>query len=90
MEVIFKISLIVVKDPEKLGLIRRIKDSNDNRLTIISLTSVGKHKIEVILPQHYKNITEIFNVLIDKEKEVLKTILDRGPCQYKEYEIYII
>ena len=28
--------------------------------------------------------------LIDKEKEVLKTILDRGPCQYKEYEIYII
>ena len=54
MEVIFQISLIVVKDPEKLGLIRRIKDSNDKRLTIISLTSVGKHKIEVILPQHYK------------------------------------
>ena len=44
----------------------------------------------LISGSYFSNITEIFNVLIDKEKEVLKTILDRGPCQYKEYEIYII
>lgn len=68
---------VVVKNLEKLGLVRRVQDPNDKRSTIISLTSAGRSKIEAILPQHYKNITEIFSVLTDEEKKVLKTILKK-------------
>ncbi len=68
---------VVVKNLEKLGLVKRIQDPNDKRSTIISLTPTGRSKIEAILPQHYKNITEIFSILTDEEKEVLKTILKK-------------
>ena len=68
---------VVIKDLEKEGLIEKKPDPNDKRSCIISLTEEGKKIIEDILPNHIKNIKEIFEVLTDEEKNTLKTILKK-------------
>lgn len=68
---------VVVKNLEKDGLIRKIPDPLDKRSTIISITDKGIKVIEEILPDHIKNINNIFNILTDEEKVVLKDILKK-------------
>ena len=68
---------VVIKNLEKDGLIKKKPDPNDKRSCIISLTEEGKKIIEDILPNHIKNIKEIFEVLTDEEKNTLKTILKK-------------
>lgn len=68
---------VVIKNLEKEGLIEKKPDPNDKRSCIISLTEEGKKIIEDILPNHIKNIKEIFEVLTDEEKNTLKTILKK-------------
>lgn len=68
---------VVVRNLEKAGLVRKIEDPADKRSTIISLTDLGRKKIEEILPSHYQNIIDIFSVLSDEEKMQLKEILKK-------------
>lgn len=68
---------VVVRNLEKAGLVRKIEDPADKRSTIISLTDLGREKIEEILPSHYQNIIDIFSVLSDEEKMQLKEILKK-------------
>lgn len=68
---------VVVRNLEKAGLVKKVEDPNDKRSTIISLTHVGREKIEEILPSHYQNIIDIFSVLSDEEKLTLKEILKK-------------
>lgn len=68
---------VVIKNLEKEGLVKRNPDSLDKRSTIISITDKGKNIIEEILPEHIKNINDIFSVLTDEEKILLKSILKK-------------
>ena len=68
---------VVVRNLEKAGLVKKIEDPADKRSTIISLTDLGRKKIEEILPSHYQNIIDIFSVLSDEEKVQLKEILKK-------------
>lgn len=68
---------VVIKNLEKDGLIKRNIDPNDKRSCVISITDKGKEIIEEILPNHIKNIKNIFDVLTDEEKITLKNILKK-------------
>lgn len=68
---------VVIKNLEKDGFIKKISDPLDKRSTIISITDKGIKVIEEILPDHIKNINNIFDVLTDEEKIVLKDILNK-------------
>lgn len=68
---------VVIKNLEKDGLVRKSLDPEDKRATIISITDEGKKIIEEILPSHLENIVNIFSVLTDEEKVVLKDILKK-------------
>lgn len=68
---------VVIKNLEKDGLVRKSLDPKDKRATIISITDEGKKIIEEILPSHLENIVNIFSVLTDEEKVVLKDILKK-------------
>ena len=68
---------VVVKNLEKDGFIKKISDPLDKRSTIISITDKGIKVIEEILPDHIKNINNIFDVLTNEEKIVLKDILNK-------------
>lgn len=68
---------VVIKNLEKDGLIKRNPDPEDKRACIISLTDKGREIIGKILPDHIKNIKEIFEVLTDDEKVILKEILKK-------------
>ena len=68
---------MVIKNLEKDGLIKRNADPQDKRSCILSITDKGKELIESILPKHIDNIKNIFEVLSDEEKIVLKNILKK-------------
>ena len=68
---------VVIKNLEKDGLIKKNADPEDKRSCIISLTQKGKDFIEEILPKHIKNISNIFQILNDEEKVMLKSILKK-------------
>ena len=68
---------VVIKNLEKDGFIKKISDPLDKRSTIISITDKGIKVIEEILPDHIKNINNIFDVLTEEEKIVLKDILNK-------------
>lgn len=68
---------VVIKNLEKEGLVKKALDPEDKRSAIISLTDKGKEVVEDILPNHIQNIKDIFSVLTDEEKTVLKNILKK-------------
>ena len=68
---------VVIKNLEKDGLVRKYSDPLDKRATIISITDKGKNIIEEILPEHIINISKIFDILTDEEKNQLKRILKK-------------
>ena len=72
---------VVIKNLEKEGLVKKALDPEDKRSAIISLTDKGKEVVEDILPNHIENIKDIFSVLTDEEKIVLKNILKK----FKKY-----
>lgn len=68
---------VVIKNLEKEEFIQKNTDPKDKRSCIISLTDKGKQFIEAILPKHIENIGDIFSILSDEEKRVLKGILKK-------------
>ena len=68
---------VVIKNLEKDGLVKKTVDPEDKRSAIISITDKGKDVIEKILPNHIKNIKDIFSILTDEEKMTLKDILKK-------------
>ena len=68
---------VVIKNLEKEGFIKKNPDPLDKRSTIISITDKGKNIVEEILPKHINNINNIFSVLTDEEKILLKSMLKK-------------
>lgn len=61
----------------KRRIYKKIPDPLDKRSTIISITDKGIDVIEEILPKHINNINNIFSILTDEEKVLLRNILKK-------------
>ncbi|RBQ28582.1 MarR family winged helix-turn-helix transcriptional regulator [Aliarcobacter vitoriensis] len=68
---------VVVKNLKRDGWITSIKDPNDSRASILSITQKGKDIIEIVFPNHSKNLTKIMEVLNDEELNTLYDLLNK-------------
>lgn len=68
---------VVIKNLKRDGWISAIKDPNDNRSSILTLSKKGKEIIESVFPQHAKNTHKTLEVLSDDELDTLYELLDK-------------
>jgi MarR family 2-MHQ and catechol resistance regulon transcriptional repressor len=74
---------LVIDNLEKLGYVRRARESQDRRTVTIYLTPSGQELIERIFPAHAEAICDEFDVLSAEEQEQLARIclkLGKGRC----------
>jgi MarR family 2-MHQ and catechol resistance regulon transcriptional repressor len=62
---------VVVRNLKRDGWIYTVKDDNDKRSTLMSISLKGVEVIEGIFPTHAKNLTSNFEVLDDDELDTL-------------------
>lgn len=58
----------VVDKLEQRGLLKRLTNEEDKRITFISITSEGNELIQEIFPNHEKYIQELMSVLTNEEQ----------------------
>ena len=68
---------VVVKNLKRDNWITSVKDPNDNRASILSITQKGKEIIEEVFPNHAKNLTKAMEVLNDEELDTLYGLLNK-------------
>ena len=68
---------VVVKNLKRDEWITSIKDPNDSRASILSITQKGKDVIEEVFPNHAKNLTHVLEVLGDEELNTLYDLLNK-------------
>ena len=68
---------VVVKNLIRDEWITSIKDPNDNRASILSITQKGIEIIEQVFPNHAKNLTLALEVLNDEELDTLYDLLNK-------------
>ncbi|MEV9499318.1 MarR family winged helix-turn-helix transcriptional regulator [Aliarcobacter butzleri] len=68
---------VVVKNLKRDNWITSVKDPNDNRASILSITQKGKEIIEEVFPNHAKNLTKAMEVLNDEELGTLYGLLNK-------------
>ncbi|MCG3707549.1 MarR family transcriptional regulator [Aliarcobacter butzleri] len=68
---------VVVKNLKRDNWIISVKDPNDNRASILSITQKGKEIIEEVFPNHAKNLTKAMEVLNDEELDTLYGLLNK-------------
>lgn len=68
---------VVVKNLNRDGLILSKKDPNDNRASILSITSKGVEIMEEVFPNHAKNLNEFLDVLSVDELDTLYDLLNK-------------
>ncbi|WP_323594531.1 MarR family winged helix-turn-helix transcriptional regulator [Aliarcobacter butzleri] len=68
---------VVVKNLKRDNWITSVKDPNDNRASILSITQKGKEIIEEVFPNHAKNLTKAMEVLNDEELDTLYRLLNK-------------
>lgn len=68
---------VVVKNLKRDEWITSIKDPNDNRASILTITNKGVEIIEKVFPQHSKNLCDSMEVLSDDELDTLYELLDK-------------
>ncbi|MFW3343106.1 MarR family winged helix-turn-helix transcriptional regulator [Aliarcobacter butzleri] len=68
---------VVVKNLKRDDWITSVKDPNDNRASILSITQKGKEIIEEVFPNHAKNLTKAMEVLNDEELDTLYGLLNK-------------
>ncbi|MCT7548002.1 MarR family winged helix-turn-helix transcriptional regulator [Aliarcobacter butzleri] len=68
---------VVVKNLKRDNWITSVKDPNDNRASILSITQKGKEIIEEVFPNHAKNLTKAMEILNDEELDTLYGLLNK-------------
>ncbi|NJD22469.1 MAG: MarR family transcriptional regulator [Melioribacter sp.] len=67
----------VVDNLEKEGFVKRTHSKEDRRVILADLTDSGRHKIESILPEYYKNISAMVSSLSENEQMTVINLLDK-------------
>ncbi len=65
---------MVIDNLEKNGLVKRKRDPNDRRATLVHLTPKGEKFIRDLFPVHLAKIREEFELLTSQEKDELARI----------------
>ena len=68
---------VVVKNLKRDEWITSIKDPNDSRASILSITQKGKDIVEEVFPNHANNLTKSLEVLSDVELDTLYDLLNK-------------
>lgn len=68
---------VVIKNLLRDNWITSIKNPNDNRASILSITEKGTQIIEQVFPNHAKNLKIALEVLSDEELNTLYDLLDK-------------
>lgn len=68
---------VVIKNLLRDGWITSIKNPNDKRANILSITKKGKDKMQDIFPKHAQNIHDYMDVLDDEELDTLYSLLKK-------------
>ena len=68
---------VVIRNLKRDGWITSIKDPNDSRASILTITEKGTQIIEKVLPQHSKNLHNMFEILNDTELDTLYELLNK-------------
>ena len=68
---------VVVRNLKRDEWITSIKDPNDSRASILSITKKGKDIIEEVFPNHAKNLNKALEVLSDEELNTLYDLLNK-------------
>ena len=68
---------VVIKNLKRDGWITSIKDPNDNRASILTITPKGIEVIEEVFPSHAKKLTDYMEVLDDEELDTLYELLNK-------------
>jgi len=68
---------VVIKNLKRDEWITSIKDPNDSRSSILTITKKGIDIIEEVFPQHAKNLHKAFEVLTDNELDTLYDLLNK-------------
>lgn len=68
---------VIIQNLEKQGLLKRRKDQNDRRKSMISLTAQGRQIIEKIVPENENMYHMRFQIWSEEEKRTLIHLLNR-------------
>lgn len=68
---------VVIRNLKRDGWITAIKDPNDSRASILTITEKGTQIIEKVFPQHSKNLHNMFEILNDTELDTLYELLNK-------------
>lgn len=68
---------LVVDNLEKQGLVMRVRDSQDRRLSTVHLTETGRDLIARLFPEHVKVVLNELSVLTPEEQVVLGALCRR-------------
>jgi MarR family 2-MHQ and catechol resistance regulon transcriptional repressor len=68
---------VVVRNLKRDGYITSIKDPNDSRSTIQTITKKGIDIIEAVFPQHAENLTKMCESLSDEELDTLYELVNK-------------
>ena len=75
---------VVIDNLEKLGLVERIKDSEDRRAYVVRLTVKGEEKFKEMFPKHAIYVEELgWSALNEKEIILLSELLKKLGCSLK-------
>lgn len=75
---------VVIDNLEKLGLVERVKDSEDRRVYIIRLTKQGEEKFKEMFPAHAQFVEDIvWSTLNEEEIITLSELLKKLGCSLK-------
>ena len=66
---------VIINNLVKLGMVRRAKDPEDHRRSVIELTEQGRELIELVCPENDRMFTERFGVWSKEEKRELLRLI---------------
>lgn len=68
---------VVVKNLKRDDWITAVKDPNDSRASILSITKKGRDIIEEVFPNHATNLHKVMEILSDEELDILYDLLNK-------------
>lgn len=68
---------VVVKNLKRDDWITAVKDPNDSRASILSITKKGRDIIEEVFPNHATNLHKAMEILSDEELDILYDLLNK-------------
>lgn len=68
---------VVIRNLKRDGWITSVKDPNDSRASILTITSKGRDIIKSVFPSHAQNLHDSLEVLDDNELDSLYELLNK-------------